>query len=65
MDFDKAKEVLIANSVGDNEYSHIQTWSELASAADFESQCARDRLRKLAQVESVASAAIEDNSQQE
>lgn len=61
MDFDEAKEVLIANSVGDNDYSQIQTWGELASAADFESQCARDRLRMLAKVEATASASREDN----
>lgn len=61
MDFEEAKEILIANSVGSNDYGLINTWPELASAADFESQCARDRLRQLAKVESAAFDASDGN----
>ncbi|MCU7965472.1 hypothetical protein L5M28_23305 [Shewanella sp. SW32] len=61
MDFEEAKEILIANSVGSNEYHQLQTWSELASAADFECQCAQDRLRQLAKVESAACGASQEN----
>lgn len=61
MDFEEAKEILIANSVGSNEYNQLQTWSELANAADFESLSAQDRLRQLAMVESAASAASNED----
>jgi len=61
LDFEEAKDILIANSVGSNEYHQLQTWSELASAADFECQCAQDRLRQLAKVESAGRVASDED----
>jgi lipocalin len=44
MNFEAAKALLIENAVGANNYSGLTKWSELAAAADFEKQCAKDRI---------------------
>lgn len=55
MDFETAKALLIENAVGANNYSKLTTWSELAAAADFEKQCATDRILQLSRIEAAAS----------
>ena len=54
MDFETAKALLIENAVGANDYSELTTWSELTDAADFEKQCARDRIMQLSRIEAAA-----------
>lgn len=54
MDFEAAKALLIENAVGANDYSELGTWPELASAADFEKQCAKDRILQLSRIEAAA-----------
>lgn len=54
MDFESAKSLLIENAVGANNYSELTTWPELASAADFEKQCAKDRILQLSRIEAAA-----------
>lgn len=54
MDFEKAKALLIENAVGQNNYEELTTWSELVDAAEFEKQCARDRILQLQRIDAAA-----------
>jgi hypothetical protein len=58
MDFEQAKQQLIDNAVGSNEYENINTWSELHDAAEQEQFYARDRVRLLGELLSLASDKI-------
>lgn len=57
MDFNTAKAILIDNAVGTHDYDSLTTWAELAQAADFEIQCAKDRVRQLGKIEAAAAHA--------
>lgn len=56
MDFETAKALLIENAVGQNSYEELTTWPELVDAADFEKQCARDRILQLQRIEAAANS---------
>lgn len=55
MDFETAKALLIENAVGQNSYEELTAWDELVDAADFEKQCARDRILQLQRIDTAAS----------
>lgn len=55
MNFDTAKAILVDNAVGANDYDNLTTWTELFQAADFEIQCAKDRVLQLGRIEAAAS----------
>ncbi len=57
MNFDSAKKILIENAVGANNYDSLTTWKELIEAADFEIQCAKDRVLQLGRIEAAANLA--------
>jgi hypothetical protein len=60
-DFEAAKALLIENALGHNSYEHLTTWAELGEAADFERQCATDRIRQLGRVESAVNENTADS----
>jgi len=55
MDLEEAKQQLIENAVGTNEYENISGWRQLEEAAEQEQFYARDRVRILGELSSLAS----------
>ena len=60
MDFKQAKEQLIKNAVGSNDYENLTTWEELEEKACFEQSQAVFHADQLSDVISAASEHSED-----